>query len=988
MNQRLQPVLFALFFVTGFSGLIYEVLWVRMFTLVFGATVLAVSTVLTAFFTGLALGSFVFGKVVDRLGKPLLLYGLLEVGIGIYAVFLPGLLSLTQGAYAELARQLSTSFYVFSLIRFLICFLLILLPTTLMGATLPVLIRFMVEARERVGKDIGYLYAINTIGATLGCLVTGFFLIESLGISRTHTLAVVLNLVVGAVALAMHRFQKAAAPTTPQRPQQPAPKANTKRTRRSERPKRSSPRPSAAEVALPEYPPWLIVLILGSFAVSGAAALGYEVLWTRVLGVALQSTTYSFTLILTTFLCGLALGSYVYGRWFQRQRRLVVCFGAIQIGVGLHALGLIHFFRVLPEWATEFIQPAEAAWGYMIALQFALCFAVMLIPTLLLGSVFPLVSRICASRMEKLGGTIGSIYAVNSVGAIVGSFLAGFVLIPVIGVKHGMMIVASVNILVGLIVLGVSPALAKRTKLIAVLATLVIAVVGLIAGQMTDIYVGIGASADQRRILYYEDGLVANVRVEQTADNVLLMINNKVQAGRRGARSSQGLGHIPMLLHPNPRRVLTIGMGAGMTAGAIARHPVESVEIVDLVAGLAKAAPFFSEQNHDVLNDPRASFIVGDGRNFLLTTEARYDVIVSDIFFPAGAGTGSLYSLEHYQLAKERLREGGMVVQWLTLYQLTEDEFKVIAATFQKVFPHVELWLGDPDMMFPVVGLIGRDTPASIDLTLLRERVARKEVSEELVYGDDVFSLLSAFLMGGNDLSEYVGDHPLNTPSLNTDDQPRIEFSTPRNNYTNRRLGWETIQRLASLKKSVVPLLDLAELDAGEREEIVRQMEQYEAARNHFYHGTFALGDGRAEEGFQDYREARSLAPRDAFVDFHTSESIGRLQARLGNTDRAITLLESAVRLRPAEPEPRLQLADLYAETDRWDMAEQHLAEVVRHHPEHAVALGRLGEIYARQQRWEEASDVLGRALNILPTADLQVQRLYATVRKRMNAEP
>ena len=329
-----------------------------------------------------------------------------------------------------------------------------------------------------------------------------------------------------------------------------------------------------------------------------------------------------------------------------------------------------------------------------------------------------------------------------------------------------------------------------------------------------------------------------------------------------------------------------------------------------------------------------------------------------------------------------------MVVQWLTLYQLTEDEFKVIAATFQKVFPHVELWLGDPDMMFPVVGLIGRDTPASIDLTLLRERVARKEVSEELVYGDDVFSLLSAFLMGGNDLSEYVGDHPLNTPSLNTDDQPRIEFSTPRNNYTNRRLGWETIQRLASLKKSVVPLLDLAELDAGEREEIVRQMEQYEAARNHFYHGTFALGDGRAEEGFQDYREARSLAPRDAFVDFHTSESIGRLQARLGNTDRAITLLESAVRLRPAEPEPRLQLADLYAETDRWDMAEQHLAEVVRHHPEHAVALGRLGEIYARQQRWEEASDVLGRALNILPTADLQVQRLYATVRKRMNAEP
>ena len=991
MKQRLQPVLFALFFVTGFSGLIYEVLWVRMFTLVFGATVFAVSTVLTAFFAGLALGSFVFGKVVDRVGKPLLLYGLLEVGIGIYAIFLPALLSHAGGVYPELTRQLSASFYVFSLIRFLVCFLLILLPTTLMGATLPVLSRFMVEARKRVGKDIGYLYAINTMGATLGCLVTGFYLIEALGVSSTHTLAIVLNLVVGAIAFAMHRLEKAAPATAPRPSQQPAPQPKTQQSRRSRRSERSTQaprRPSAAEVALPEYPPWLILLILGSFAVSGAAALGYEVLWTRVLGVALQSTTYSFTLILTTFLCGLALGSYLYGRYFQKRVRLVFYFGAIQIAIGLYALGLIHFFRVLPDWASEFTLTADAAWWHTITLQFLVCFTVMLIPTLLLGSLFPLVSRVCSSRMEKLGGAIGSIYAVNSVGAIAGSFFAGFVLIPVIGVKHGMMVVASVNILVGLIVLGSSPTLGKRAKRAAVFATLVITAISLQAGWMTDLQVGVGTSATKRRILYHEEGLVANVRIEQTADNVLLLINNKVQAGQRGARSSQGLGHIPMLLHPNPRRVLTIGMGAGMTAGAVARHSIESIEIVDLVAGLAKAAPFFSKQSHDILNDPRASFIAGDGRNFLLTTEERFDVIVSDIFFPAGAGTGSLYSLEHYQLARKRLRKGGLMVQWLTLYQLTEDEFKIIAATFQQAFPHVELWLGDPDMMYPVAGLVGREMPARMDLALLRQRVARQQVSEELVYGDDALSLLCAFLMGGNDLAAYLRDPSLNTPSLNTDDRPRIEFSTPRNNYTNRRLGWETIQRLVSLKKSVAPLLDLAELGAEERDEVVYQMESYEAGRNHFYRGTFALGEGRAEEGFQEYREARSLAPNDAFVDFHTSESIGRLHAKRGNTERAVSLLESAVRLRPAEPDPRLQLADLYAATDRWDMVESHLAEVIRHHPEHAVALARLGEIYAGQQRWEEASAVLARALNIFPDTDPKIQRLQASVLDRMDGEP
>ncbi len=984
MIRRLQPVLLGLFFVTGFTGLIYELLWVRMFTLVFGATVLAVSTVLTAFFAGLALGSFVFGRVVDRFGKPLLLYGLLELGIGVYAVFVPALIPHAQGVDAVLTQHASASFYVLSLTRFLVCFLLILLPTTLMGASLPVLSRFMVEARERIGKDLGYLYAVNTVGASLGCLITGFVLIESLGVARTHTLAIVLNLVVGALAVGLHRMSKSVSePAQP--PVQPPPTGSprdARYTRRSGRSKRSAPLGPAAGDAIPEHSPRLILLVLGAFGISGGAALGYEVLWTRNLGVTLHSTTYSFTLILTTFLCGIGLGSYLYGRFFQRSRRLVFWFGAIQIAIGLHALGLIHFFRAMPGLASEFIQPSEADWGTMITLQLLLCFAVMLIPTLLLGSTFPLASRICASRLERLGKTVGGVYAVNCVGAIGGSFLAGFVIIPTIGVKHGMMVVAAINVLLGLVLLGLAPSVSARTKRSAMVTTAVLAVAGLLAGHTTDLYVGIGTSADARSVLYYKDGLVANVRVEQTADNVVLMIDDKVQAGRLGARSSQGLGHIPMLLHPNPRRVLTIGMGAGMTAGAVARHPVESVQIVDLVASLADTAPYFSQQNHDVLSDDRIRFIVGDGRNFLLTTNQRFDVIVADIFFPAGAGTGSLYSLGQYRLARTRLQDGGMLVQWAPLYQLTEDEFRIIAATFLEVFPHVELWLGDPDMMFPVVGLIGREGPPQIDVARLRQRLARREVSRGLVFGDDAFSLLCAFLMAGQELAEYVADAP-----LNTDDRPRIEFSTPRNNYTNRRLGWETIQKLTRLKTSVVSLLDLEALGAA-REDVIQQIERREAARRHFYRGTFALGNGQAEDGFQAYREARTLAPLDALIDFHTSESIGRLHATLGNTERAVALLESAVRLRPDEPDPRLLLADLYAAEDRSDQVESHLTQVIEHHPEHAVALGRLGEIYARQERWEDASRVLARALDISPVADPRIRRLYERAREQTRIQP
>ena len=222
---------------------------------------------------------------------------------------------------------------------------------------------------------------------------------------------------------------------------------------------------------------------------------------------------------------------------------------------------------------------------------------------------------------------------------------------------------------------------------------------------------------------------------------------------------------------------------------------------------------------------------------------------------------------------------------------------------------------------------------------------------------------------------------------LNTDDRPRIEFSAPRNNYTNRRYGWEAIQKLTRLKTSVIPLLDTESLGA-ERDEAIDQIERREAAMRHFYRGTFALGNGQAEDGFQEYREARSLAPTDAFIDFHTSESIGRLHATLGDPARAATLLEAAVKLRPDEPDPRLQLAQLYLAQERLEQGESHLRQVIEHHPEHAVALGQLGELYARQGRWDEARRVLFRALQILPFPSPEIQWLYEQALAQRGVQP
>ncbi len=962
MSRRLQPVLFALFFITGLTGLVYELLWVRLLTLVFGATVLAVSTVLATFFAGMALGGAVFGRLVDRLGKPLLLYGLLEVGVGLYASMVPFLLDAVRGAYPEMARSLAHSFPLLSLVRFSVCALLILVPTALMGGALPVLSRLMAGRRERIGLDVGLLYAVNAAGAAVGCLATGFLLLELLGVSRSHALAVGLNLGVGIVALCLHRFAK-----------------RVERRLRSEQ-KAFAWRRSGRVQRLPAHSKRVARCVLAAFAASGATALGYEVIWTRSLGVTLHATAYSFALILTAFLAGLGLGSYLYGRAAAAEpKRPVFWFGAIQVALGLCALGSIHFVQALPDLAARFVQPMEGQWAGLIALQFLLCLALLLVPASLFGAAFPLVVRICVTRAQGLGWTVGSVSAVNSLGAIAGSFLAGFVLIPAIGVKHGTMVLAAVNLVIGLAALGRAPHTGARSRRGAVTTAAAVAAVAFAAAAATDLHVGIGGSAGQRRILFYRDGLVANVRVEQTADDVVLLINGKVQAGRRGARASQGLGHISMLLHPAPRRVLAIGLGTGMTAGAIGRHPVESLEIVDLVDDLVATASYFTNENHAVLSDPRTTFTVADGRNYLLTADGDYDVVVSDIFFPAGAGTGSLYALEHYQAAQSKLRDGGLMLQWLPLYQLTEEEFRTVAATFSQAFPHVELWLGDPDLRYPVVGLVGRHERRPLDFSQLGERLVARELAGELVYGNDAWSLLCAFLMDGRDLAAYVADAP-----WNTDDRPRIELSAPRNNYTREHLGWKTVLRLADLKRSVAPLVAWTGLQPEERAAAARRLLDRESARSHYYRGAFALGTGSIEAGLEQFRRARALAPDDHFVDFHTSESAGRLHAELGNRGQAASLLERAASLRPAEANVRLALAAVYAEMERWGMAEAHLSAAVERYPEHAEALVRLGEVYVRQGRREAAESTLQRAVSVLPEPDEDVERMLADVRARL----
>ena len=426
------------FLCSGATGLIYEVLWTRILGLVFGHTVFAITTVLAAFMAGLGLGSYLFGGVADRSSRPLRLYGFLEIGIGVYALITPFLFSRAEDIYIPLHRAFGLSFFTFSLLQFLLIFLILLIPTTLMGATLPVLSRFFVRSLEVLGGQVGRLYALNTFGAVLGTYAAGFHLIPTLGVRTTLLLAAIANIGIGALAVVFDRHLRQLGRETP--------------GGQAEAVAVTAPE-SDIPVPAPERPPavavWLTVVGLG---ISGAASMMYEVAWTRALALVIGSSTYAFSTMLVTFLTGLALGSYLYSRVAGRLRITPVFFGGLQLGIGLSALLVTPFFDRIPELFLRIFQISQSP-GFMKVVQFFISALAMFVPTLFMGATFPCAIQIVSRAMNRVGRDVGRVYFVNTGGAIAGTMVAGFLLIPVWGLQFTLKLAVSMNLCLAVAIL-------------------------------------------------------------------------------------------------------------------------------------------------------------------------------------------------------------------------------------------------------------------------------------------------------------------------------------------------------------------------------------------------------------------------------------------------------------------------------------------------------------------------------------------------------
>jgi spermidine synthase len=781
------------FFTSGATGLVFEIVWTRQLTLVFGSTTLAISTVLTSFMGGLALGSHLLGKRADRVRDPLRAYALCEGGIGAFALLIPLVLQGYPGLNHSLWSAFGDRYWLLSVLRFLASAALLIVPTTLMGATLPLLARYVVRQpwhQRRIGSRVGALYALNTAGAVLGTFVAGFVLLPGLGVFRSHTIAACTNITLCLLVLVMRQRlrRREDAEVTPL--DELTPDAGT--SPEAEGASLQPPAPSLETSAAGR------TTALVAFACSGMSAMILQVLWTRALAVVIGSSVYSFTLILLSFLVGLAVGAAVCAKLLARTRRPVTALAVVHLlTVGAIAVAYL-LLGQLPRIFIWMMRDSSYDTDAILALQFVLAALALLLPTLFMGCVFPLTVRIVAGAFGRVGSDVGRAYSINTVGAIVGSFSAGFLVLPLLGVQKGMALAAGVDLAIAVALL-----LAGGVRLPFRLAA---AVAAPLAGVLLLAFLPRWSLAhfssglfrvsiikdilEQGRwvvpkVLYYRDGVASTVSVEEwptkkPTRHLAMKNNGKVDASTGDDMPTQIMvGALPLLFHPwaheREPRVGMVGYGSGVSVGAIGEFPIKSLEVVELEPAVYEAAHYFDEVNHRPQDNPRIKLIVGDGRNFLDQRDDRYDVLISEPSNPWITGVSNLFTREYFRRARERLADDGVFCQWAQLYEMSPTHIKTIYRTVSAVFPYVYVFAAEDLSSDTFLLAANHPLPFSIEHVArsFRHEKVRAELERAAVHSPE--DVLAFLLLAPDEVAAFTAGAP-----VNTDDNALIEFGAPR----------------------------------------------------------------------------------------------------------------------------------------------------------------------------------------------------------------
>jgi spermidine synthase len=756
--DRFLPLLVILFVGSGCAALIYEIVWFQMLSLIVGSSAISLGVLLATFMGGMCIGSIGLSRFVSASRHPLRVYAYLELGIGAFGLLVLFALPWVGGLYTALGGPGMTGLVV----RALFSAVFLLPPTIMMGATLPAIARW-VEATPKGVSWLGFFYGGNTFGAVLGCLIAGFYLLREYDVAIATYAALALNVVVALAGIGLATFM----------PYRAAPDRSA-----SSEPVRMAPGASLALVAI---------------GISGATALGAEVVWTRLMALNFGGTTYTFSLILASFLFGIGIGS-AFGSAAARNvrdARRALGWAQFLVVAGL-AWAAYALLRMLPNWPVNVSLPGIDPWYYF---QFDFVRAVLtaLPAAALWGASFPLALAAVADRREDTGRLVGRVYAANTVGAIFGALLSAVVLIPVIGTQRTQQLMVALAALSAVLMLSLAADQTGRVRFsthgIARAAAVIAVAFGLgwTIPNVPALLVGYGRyaptylNADYIRFVYVGEGMNSSMAVSELESGYRNYHNaGKVQASSepQDMRLQRMLGHLTTLVPTQARSVMVIGCGAGVTAGAVSIDPaVEDLTIVEIEPLVPEVVSReFGEHNFEVVDNPKTTVVIDDARHFLLTTDRMFDAITSDPFDPWVKGAATLYTVEFWREAREHLNPGGVITVFVQLYESNLEAVKSEVATFLEVFPEGMVFANLAYGQGYDVVLVGQNDPGPIDLDAIDDKLARPEyspVAESLaeVGFYSASQLMATFAAKKPEIDPWIAD-----AQLNRDRNLRLQF--------------------------------------------------------------------------------------------------------------------------------------------------------------------------------------------------------------------
>jgi spermidine synthase len=750
-----------LFFLSGVSGLAYQISWSRQLQNCIGSSIVAINAVLIAFFCGMMIGSFLFSGTL-QVSNVARQFGILQCTLGLWVLLSPALFSAIDKMYVAAAPfALDNTAARFSL-GVGVSLLFYLVPCVVMGATMPVMARWIAKYTNENSYWMGIAYAANTLGGVAGALLAGFVWIKLFGLHTTLCIGASINFLIALIALVWALREK------------------------------TDHVPASRASVLSGISDRSVLRFYLLFAAHGACGLGYEIAWIRTFIQTFTASTYAFSAVVIVFLFGSGIGSAIGGWLVKRQRNATVLIVLCEGSIAGSAVAFLHTARLIPKFYPWLVHSfGLSPWAASIAAAITVATTFILLPTMCMGAVFPFILQAVRSKKDS-GAQVGMIYGFNTAGSILGCIIVGFALVSAVGVRFTIVLLLIANLLIMVWALAIA---GKRRAVVPAIAFFALCVICAFLSPK-DLYGYWSFARDFRRLFYTEDS-AANVGVWQGRlegqDYKMLLVNNVYSEGGTDPHAlliQRREGHLPVLMHKNPHDVLVVGLATGVTLSSVASHPVNRIDCVEIVPSLLKTIHFFDAENGAVYNDPRVHLHIDDGRSFIKSSSQKYDLIIQDLFQVSSAGTGNLYSREHVEACRKLLRENGVLVQWFPLQQMGWVDFTSAVKSFADAFPCLHLWLADSDPDRAYCALVASLSPIDLDVEEMKKRIGRCNAAALGSVGfDDPYFVLSNCIMETEAVRGICNKAPDNTY-----DHPTVEFSSPRQlDAQNHREVWAAL---------------------------------------------------------------------------------------------------------------------------------------------------------------------------------------------------